>query len=49
MHKRLIEKANQPTSYIIADIERAEKELGFAQKKIKTLEETLKKMKQEND
>ena len=45
----MLEKTNQPYSYMIADIERSEKELNFAQKKIKTLEETLKKMKHEND
>lgn len=29
-HKRMIEKTNQPYSYMIADVERAEKELMFA-------------------
>jgi hypothetical protein len=44
-----LEKTNQPTQYILADIEKAEKELAFAQKKIRQLEEQMKKMKVEND
>ena len=34
---------------MIADIEKAEKELDFAQRKIKQLEENLRKAKSEND
>ena len=34
---------------MIADIEKAEKELDFAQRKIKQLEETLRKAKSENE
>ena len=40
---------NQPNSYMIADIEKSEKELDFAQRKIKQLEEALRKAKSEND
>jgi hypothetical protein len=49
LNKRLFEKTNQPASFMVADIERAEKELAFAQKKIKQLEEYLKKSKSENE
>lgn len=42
-------KVNQPNSYMIADIEKAEKELDFAQRKIKQLEEALRKVRHEND
>mmetsp|Transcript_2184 Transcript_2184/g.2109 ORF Transcript_2184/g.2109 Transcript_2184/m.2109 type:complete len:86 (+) Transcript_2184:232-489(+) len=49
LHKRLLEKTNQPYSYMIADIEKSEKELSFAHKKIKQLEEAYKKLKSEND
>lgn len=34
LHKRLVERSNQPHNYILADIERAEKELDFANRKI---------------
>lgn len=34
---------------MIADIEKSEKELDFAQRKIKQLEESLRKVKSEND
>lgn len=49
LQRRLIDKTNQPHSYILADIEKAEKELNFAQKKIKQLEDQLRKHKTEND
>ena len=45
----MLEKTNQPTQYILADIEKAEKELAYAQKKIRQLEDTIKHMKHEND
>ena len=35
LKQRLLQKTNQPNSYMIADIEKAEKELDFAQRKIK--------------
>ena len=44
-----MQKVNQPNSYMIADIEKAEKELDFAQRKIKQLEEALRKVRHEND
>ena len=34
LNKRLLERTNQPQSYMMADIERAEKELEFANRKI---------------
>ncbi len=49
LHKRMIEKTNQPQSYMIAEVERSEKELHFAQKKIKSLEQEVKKMKADNE
>ena len=41
--KRMIEKTNQPYSYMIQDVERAEKELLSALKKIKVQEEEIKR------
>ena len=49
LHKRLIERTNQPHNYILADIERAEKELEFANRKITQLDQTLKRSKHENE
>ena len=48
-NKRMMDKTNQPYSYMIADVERAEKELNNALKKIKILEEHIKKLTKEND
>ncbi len=45
----MVEKTNQPYSYMIQDIERAEKELANAVKKIKVLEDEIKRLKKEND
>ena len=47
LHKRLVERSNQPHNYILADIERAEKELDFANRKIQQLDQQLKRSKQE--
>jgi hypothetical protein len=30
LHKRLLERTNQPQSYLLADVERSEKELEHA-------------------
>jgi len=49
LHKRLLERTNQPQSYLLADVERTEKELDHAQRKIKASEETIKKLKVENE
>ena len=49
MQQKLLHKVNQPNSYMIADIEKAEKELDFAQRKIKQYEESLRKVRHEND
>ena len=49
LHKRLLERTNQPQSYMLADIERAEKELDFANRKIKQLEEAGRKVHNENE
>jgi len=35
LHKRLLERTNQPQSYLLQDVERTEKELDHAQRKIK--------------
>ncbi len=48
-HKKMIDKTNQPYSYMISDIERSEKELMFAQKKIRQYEEELKRSLKENE
>ena len=49
LHKRLLERTNQPQSYLLADVERTEKELDHAQRKIKQQEETAKKLRMENE
>jgi progesterone-induced-blocking factor 1 len=49
LNKRLLDRTNQPQSYMVADIERAEKELDFANRKIKQLDGTIKKLKHENE
>ena len=49
LNKRLLERTNQPQSYMMADIERAEKELEFANRKIKQLDASIKKLKHENE
>ena len=45
----MLEKTNQPYQYMIADVEKTEKELNAALKKIKQMDEVIKKMKSEND
>lgn len=45
----MIEKTNQPYSYMIADVEKAEKELLFAQKKIKKYEDEIKRLNKVNE
>ena len=49
LHKRLLDRTNQPHSYMLADIERAEKDLDHANRKIKQFEEGMKKLKIENE
>lgn len=39
IQKKMIERASQPHAYVMADVERAERELAGANKKIKNLEE----------
>lgn len=47
LHKRLIERSNQPNNYILKDIENAEKELDFSNRKITQLDQQLKRSKHE--
>lgn len=49
LHAKLVQRTNQPQSYMMADIERAEKELDFANRKIKQLDDVCKKYKMENE
>lgn len=49
LHKRLLDRTNQPQSYMLQDIERAERELEHANRKIKQTEEAMKKLKAENE
>ena len=49
LNKRLLERTNQPQSYLLQDVERSEKELDHAQRKIKANEEAIKKLKLENE
>ena len=43
LQKKLLDRSNQPHSYIMADVERAERELQVANKRIKLLEDELKR------
>ena len=43
----MIERASQPHAYIMADVERAERELGVGNKRIKLMEEELKRAKKD--
>ena len=49
LQQRIVQKANQPQSYYIADIEQAEKKLDFANRKIKQMEDNQKKLRIENE
>ena len=49
LHKKLLERTNQPQSFMMKDIERAEKELDFAKRKANQLDSQLKKLKIENE
>jgi septal ring factor EnvC (AmiA/AmiB activator) len=43
LQKKLLERSSQPHQYIMADVERAERELLVSKKQIKALEEELKR------
>ena len=45
----MVDKVNQPGAYLVADIEKSEKELTFARKKIKKLDEEVKNLRAEKD
>jgi len=47
LSKKMLERANQPHAYILTDVERAERELTVANKKIKAQDEELKRAKKE--
>lgn len=49
LQRKMLDRANQPHAYIMADVERAERELQVANKKIKAQEEDLKRAKKEID
>ena len=44
-----MDRTNQPQSYMVSALEKAEKDHDFAQRKIKQLDATIKKLKQENE
>lgn len=49
MHKRLLDKANNSSySYLMADLEKGEKDLAGANKKIRKFSDESKKMEKEN-
>jgi chromosome segregation ATPase len=48
MYRKLADKANQPYSYLMADIEKGEKDLNLAFKKLRSKEEEIKQLKDEN-
>ena len=49
LHKRLLERTNQPQAAILADIQRTEKELDMTKKHARDLEEKIKKFRMENE
>ena len=49
LHQKMVQSANQPQSYIFAEIEKANKELDFANRKIKQMDDVMKKLKSENE
>lgn len=48
MYRKLADKANQPYSYLMADIEKGEKDLNAAFKRLRSKEEEIKQLKDEN-
>lgn len=48
MYRKLADKANQPYSYLMADIEKGEKDLNQAFKRLRTKEDEIKHYKEEN-
>ena len=48
MYRKLADKANQPYSYLMADIEKGEKDLNMAFKRLSTKEEEIAALKEEN-
>lgn len=48
MYKRLSEKASQPYSYLMADIEKGEKDLNMAFKRLRAKEDEITSLKEEN-
>ena len=49
LHQKMANSANQPQSYIFAEIEKSSKELDFANRKIKQMDDVMKKLKHENE
>ena len=48
MYRKLADKANQPYSYLMADIEKGEKDLNMAFKRLSTKDEEIAALKEEN-
>jgi progesterone-induced-blocking factor 1 len=48
MYRKLADKANQPYSYLMADIEKGEKDLNMAFKRLRTKEDEINELKEEN-
>ena len=49
LHQKMVQSVNQPQSYIFAEIEKTSKELDFANRKIKQMDDVMKKLKHENE
>merc|ERR1711879_968353 len=49
LHARLMQRTNQPQSYVLNDLANQEKKIDYAERKIKSLEDQLRKTKHEND
>lgn len=46
---RMLDKTNQPHTYLMQDVEKLERELQFANKKIKKAEDEIKRLAKENE
>lgn len=49
LNTKLLQRSNQPQSYVLNDLAAAEKKMDYAERKIKTLEDQLRKASHENN
>jgi regulator of replication initiation timing len=49
LNAKLLQRTNQPQSYVLNDLANAEKKIDYAERKIKSLEDSLRKVTHENN